>query len=1159
MKFDDLVKRTERKVIEERYFKYSVPQDKEQQLYDFYVLSYLKYLTSLPAKNFRDLNPDLEDTVKDAVNTLYPALREELLRAVFYSVCAEMRHFSVFSENEEMFENSNDPEYKKFDKILKYYLRYRKYHKTGPDEQKELTDVYGVKKPSSRVRTPDSESDNDSDRNSSFKAAQYAIKQAGASPADFIRMAEAAYSKGKWNSSYGGKAWANICKGYLRLNSAEKIESGLAGQNDSKKDDKKDDKKGKDDTEEKRNKSKPEDMGVAIDHVYDLQHNTDTVFNKLKAYYKKGYSWLGKALDYKANVRSYYDLLKHASPLVRQISPPVLYNKLGQTWEQRLNEVNPKQQFTPSSPDTQYDDDGNPIKKPKINFVPFDKNAAHVPASGKINVGDYVVCKNPSGNLIQGDIYYVVDVNTYNAPDIYVDVVDSNGKEVHPNGFMQERFQKVRLKKQPKATSNNAVSGPSKVWRAKDHGEMKLVDATKLAKQVTEDSTFRMNGETYRFNKVHKNNTDTPYIYEYYNTNNVLDDGDFSYIGLTKAIHNGLITAIRFKSDGGSTDGNGMSQEEAKIKANTWDVGTIFSNGYKKWKIIGTQYDGMGNTSSVKVKALDNPNLMVSYGIGDLITGLTSGKFKEEVVKTAADNEEEDNNNSEPAIDPTAPKAGDILVNPKHTKFKHKVMDVFVKDGDTVISTKMLNRQGNVPNNYTGVQNKWNDIKDTYVVMDTNDKSLAEPNITNLLGKDIEDVVEGDIIYKYDYPDLKFEVTHVDHPFDVDQAGVIKVNANQIGNPSNAFDSTIAKLKAGGWEVETPGQSQKKAEHPFKVGDYLAADDLPSTNVYKVTQFLNNETKDIETKYAGTANNAITDPTLLAQQPTYTYPLSFWMGGSGNLTGIPFKVVQPKVRSKKDTISSATALAKKANRAMKKQNQVVNNSPDAYSLDDLAGKVNNVKENKEPWPIGTVFTDSDMLPDHPGYTITGYDHSPTYGNYETYVEYKSNQTDYNFSNGLSEMKDKFKSGQLALVDKSDGPDQPWPIGTVFNSENATESHPGFTVTGYGNGAMHYKNNSIEHPYNQSIAIKSMQAMFDAGTFHIVNKPVKEASQPWTIGTTFKHISDQHNDNAFEVIGYRGDDTIYRHIGNNAGSRHKMNTEQLQNLIKKGIFYQDIKI
>ena len=109
MKFDDLVSKIDPSILLEKYYKYTFPSKKSLQMYDFYVLDYLKFLVDrLPPNNHRDLPPDLEDSVSDAVKVLFPALRNELLDAVFYAVCAEMRHADRYSSNKHIFNDAEN-------------------------------------------------------------------------------------------------------------------------------------------------------------------------------------------------------------------------------------------------------------------------------------------------------------------------------------------------------------------------------------------------------------------------------------------------------------------------------------------------------------------------------------------------------------------------------------------------------------------------------------------------------------------------------------------------------------------------------------------------------------------------------------------------------------------------------------------------------------------------------------------------------------------------------------------------------------------------------------------------------------------------------------------------------------------------------------------
>jgi hypothetical protein len=337
MVFENLVNRISPFVLNEKYYEYSIPtkdvnsqsldlaKSKKYIMYDFYVLDYLKFLVDqMPPKQFRDLPPDLENSVQDAVNKLFPYLREELLNGVFYAICAELRHGEYSRANRDVFKDNP-----KFDKLYNTYLKYTKYHSSTERDQEDLKTLYNVRKPSSEIRTPTTELKNDNSRNISFKAANYAINKLGLSRNDFVEASKILYDQGTWAPSYGGKAWARICNGWMILNASDKIFPHTKQSLDSM--------------------VKP--MGVAIDHVYDLQHNTDTVFNKLRSYYSvnNGYQWIKQALDHKANVRSYYDLLQHTSGAIKSMSLPILYNRLGTTWESDIKQSNPSKLHTPKT------------------------------------------------------------------------------------------------------------------------------------------------------------------------------------------------------------------------------------------------------------------------------------------------------------------------------------------------------------------------------------------------------------------------------------------------------------------------------------------------------------------------------------------------------------------------------------------------------------------------------------------------------------------------------------------------------------------------------------------------------------------------------------------------------------------------------------------
>lgn len=433
-------------LLDEKYYSYSVPTKKtnadgasddiqaadtnKYMMYDFYVLDYLNFLVeAMSPKQFRDLNPDMEASVKDAVKKLFPHLREELLSSVFYAICAEMRNTTNMMKDYMTF----FPKGSKERKIYYDWLKYMRIHRGGSNNDKQYNDedleVMDVEKPSSDVRTPELEKDNSEDRNLSFKAANYAIKKNGVSRKEFIDMATEMFYNGEWALSYGGPAWAGIGKGWQSLNMSDQLTPRKKQAVDSP--------------------VKP--MSVAIDHVYDLQHNTDTVFNKLKSYYspKSGYSWLKKALDHKANVKSYHDLLGYTSGSVKSMALPVLYNRLGTTWEQNLRDNRPDDLYDHAkAAQKEKDDEQEAMIQANMKSaqqqslaqqkpISMDDAFSQVKTGNPFKVGDTIKCIMSDGqSLTDGKEYKVESVS-----ENLVYVINDMGFYVE---YLHPRFELVK-------------------------------------------------------------------------------------------------------------------------------------------------------------------------------------------------------------------------------------------------------------------------------------------------------------------------------------------------------------------------------------------------------------------------------------------------------------------------------------------------------------------------------------------------------------------------------------------------------------------------------------------------------------------------------------------------------------------------------------------
>ena len=312
-------------------FSYVVPEDKEKQLYDFYMLSYLKSFsmfdvdraetrnkTGYDPKQFSVIRPDenemdnedkIDRMIKEASNQLLPVLKENLLEAVFFSLCAEIRHVfdrNVVNDILEIVKNLGE----------EYVSGFKKYAKEFTLRNSERTQPL--------MRRPEDIHPDLKVMQNNYKSSYYAALKSGLSKPQFVRLMEELYKRALWSSSYGGTAWANICKGWTKLNEA---------QNDQQ-------------------------LTLYIDHIYDLQHNTGTVFNKVESYAKQGsYNWLAKALDHKAKIKSPHEIVNKISSSLRKLALRAIKNKTGKTLDQFKQEapIEDKEEENPSERDTLND------------------------------------------------------------------------------------------------------------------------------------------------------------------------------------------------------------------------------------------------------------------------------------------------------------------------------------------------------------------------------------------------------------------------------------------------------------------------------------------------------------------------------------------------------------------------------------------------------------------------------------------------------------------------------------------------------------------------------------------------------------------------------------------------------------------------------------
>ncbi len=293
-------------VLQEAFgsFKYQFPINKLQQMADFYALQMLSGRTSFDLKRQQlisdkgedsyqfgkprsmDDQPNKEDqldyVLKEIVNEFIPKLKEEILEDVLFSIISEARHAT----------DANGPK-----NILNAIE-----HKLGPEHRNIARKFF--KDFQTRIGRYDYD-DNFSRKyqdkeeeleggSESYVKAYHSFINSKSTPRQFVEISKVLFKDLNWHQSYGGKAWTEICDAWLHLNEAKSLQS----------------------------------MFVYIDHIYDIQHNTGSVFNKVKAY-KSVEQQFKQLLDDKAKMNNPLEIYHEVSPSMRKILPMAAKFKFG--------------------------------------------------------------------------------------------------------------------------------------------------------------------------------------------------------------------------------------------------------------------------------------------------------------------------------------------------------------------------------------------------------------------------------------------------------------------------------------------------------------------------------------------------------------------------------------------------------------------------------------------------------------------------------------------------------------------------------------------------------------------------------------------------------------------------------------------------------------
>lgn len=264
-----------------KWKQYSLPSDKELLLYDFYVLSYLSTIRlsnkDVASQRGSFIGRD-EEELKENINKieieLFPYLKKELLLATFFSICCEIRHVFTQAEGIHKLGDKDKTIHNKYESLYNY----TNSHKV----EKIIRQSHPSIEYSSRTRL------------ANYIIINKLMSSLNLVKSEFVNYCKTLFSDLYWDHLFGGKKWENICDAWLQLNSISNTDLSK--------------------------------LQIYIDHIYDLQHNTGSVLNKVDKYYKShsGYEWIADALNFKANVKSPYELLKKCSGQMRNLANETL-------------------------------------------------------------------------------------------------------------------------------------------------------------------------------------------------------------------------------------------------------------------------------------------------------------------------------------------------------------------------------------------------------------------------------------------------------------------------------------------------------------------------------------------------------------------------------------------------------------------------------------------------------------------------------------------------------------------------------------------------------------------------------------------------------------------------------------------------------------------
>jgi hypothetical protein len=274
-------------------YQYILPENRQQALFDFY-LATVYYRMDTKIKD-----EVIDFTVEEVLSDLFEQVKQDLLPVVEEAIYSEMVYI--------IFNLDLEDAYKIFEKnkMGDFFFKYIDSI-VGDSSIKEETAYDTMKKYSDYVEKMNNyvEQLNKSNKSLPSKKRIQAVKDTGYSSEKVISFMKKLFTYNTTaGRTFGGEAWVQICDGWFDL----KNSSGNKGKNGKI---------------------------AAIDHIYDLQHNSGSVLDKSEKFEVDGsHDWIESSLDFKKHNTNIWKLWDKCSPGFKSFMAKVMKYSTGTSYE----------------------------------------------------------------------------------------------------------------------------------------------------------------------------------------------------------------------------------------------------------------------------------------------------------------------------------------------------------------------------------------------------------------------------------------------------------------------------------------------------------------------------------------------------------------------------------------------------------------------------------------------------------------------------------------------------------------------------------------------------------------------------------------------------------------------------------------------------------